>query len=255
MDIKKRVISLLQKLNLTENEAKFYIMANQNADLTLPQIQSKLSLSKATVYRIYEKLKSLGFITSSPENWRKNINAVSLRTLADLIAGENRKLRRIELELKDLDNFMDMDARAFSEDPIKILYDKNQIAEHNFNILHKSWDRLLVLGSCERLMDVVGKENEQKFVQIRTRMGRPVSLYLTEYGNYASEFMPNNDEELRNVKLRINPTWQDHLSYLYGDEVTIWNKDKDLGNRAIVINDPLLVNMYRSQFDTAWSGS
>jgi DNA-binding MarR family transcriptional regulator len=252
MNLRKRLLALLQKLNLTENEARFYVLLNQNPGLTLNEVQNKLQISNATTYRIFDKLTSLGLITSSQENWRKNISSVSISALADLIARENRKLKRIELELKDLDNLMNLNARAFKEDPIKILYDKNQIAEQNYKILHKPWNRINVFGSGERLIDVVGEEHEKNFVKIRTRMGKSVNLYLTEYGEYASEFMPKNEAQLRDVKLDINPDLQDYMTYIYDDEVTIWHKDKKLGNRAIIIDDPFLVRNYKSQFEYAW---
>lgn len=252
MNLRKRLLALLQKLNLTENEARYYVLINQNPGLTLNEIQKKLQISNATTYRIFDKLQNLGLITSSPDNWRKNISSVSISALADLVAKENRKLKKIELELKDLDNLMNLHTRAFKEDPIKILYDKNQIAEQNYKILHKPWDRISVFGSGERLIDVIGAEHERNFVRIRTKMGRSVNCYLTEYGEYASQFMPNNEEQLRDVKLDLNPDLQDYMTYIYNDEVTIWHKDKELGDRAIVIEDPFLVKNYKSQFDYAW---
>ena len=42
------------------------------------------------------------------------------------------------------------------------------------------------------------------------------------------------------------------MTYIYCDEVTIWRRDKELGNRAVVMKDPFIKQTYQHMFDSIW---
>lgn len=254
MNLKAHIIDLLKKIGLSENEARFYLAVQQNPKLTIKDLQEKCKLSRATAYRAFEKLHNLKLLTSSADNWRKNVEAVSLSSVADKLAREQRKLRKVELELKRLNNLMNLSSQhSQTEDPVEILFDQNQIIEKCYEILRRPWDKMLCYGSAERLIDVIGDKPERDYVQMRSRKGKTADALLTELGNYTKEFIPNNHRDLRNVKLRIDPENQNYATYVYGDEAIIWHTDKELGKRAIVIKEPTLVKMYENSFRSLWN--
>ena len=252
MNLKGHIIELLERIGLSNAEAKFYMTVYQNPRATIKDIQKYSKLSLPSAYRAYERLKTLGLITASPDNWRKSIETVSLRTLAEKLAREQRKLRKVELELKRLNNLMHVSSFSDLEEPIQILTDQNQIIEKCYEIVHRSWDHFLCYGSAERLIDVIGKKPELDFINERRIQGKSVNCIITEIGEFAHEFMPNNMQDLRNVRLLIDEKNQDYMTYIYENEVTIWKKDEVSGNRAVVLTDPGLVKNYRSMFDTIW---
>ena len=252
MNLNKHILELLKRIGLTESEAKFFITAYCNPKLTIKNLQHESGLSIASTYRAYEHLKEMGLVTSSPDSWRKNIETVSLATLSKKIAKEQRKLRKIELELKKLNNLMNISALSNEEEAIQILTDQNQIVEQNYKILHNPLKDFSVYGSADRLVDILGYDNERDFVRIRNKQGKAVNAFMTEYGEYSQECIRKGDLELRNNKLKVDPNNQDYMTYIYDNEVTIWYRDKEFGNRAIIIKDPSMVAIQRNMFDTIW---
>ena len=89
-------------------------------------------------------------------------------------------------------------------------------------------------------------------MRIRNRQGKGVNAISTERGPYSNECNSKAELELRNMKYVIDPNNQDYMTYIYDKEATIWYKDKEFGNRAIVIKDPSLVKMHRNIFDSLW---
>ncbi len=255
MNIKKHIKTLLQKIGLTESEIAVYLTVHQNPKITLSELQKKTKFSTATVYRAFDKLKGLGLITSSQSSWKKNIEAISLRSIGEKLAREQRKLRKTELELKRLDNLFNLSERSFIDEPVQIYSDKNQIIEKYFRILSQSWDQLKAYGSGETLIDILGTDPEHQFVQHRSKQGKKANLIMTELGPYGQELQNSDEKFLRNTKLVIDPSNQNFMTYIYGNEVSIINRDEQCGDRTIVIKDPLMVRHYQTMFDSIWSRS
>ena len=252
MDIKSRVLQLLRRAGMTPAEAKFYLTVHQNPHLTMKQLAAQAKLSVSSAYRAFEHLKTLGLVTSSRENWRRSIEAVSLRTVAKKLAKEQRRLRKVELELQSISDLMGLTAFSHMEDPIQIITDQNKITEEAYKELYSPWEHFYCYGSTERLVDIIGDAEEKDWVKKRTKMGKSVDAIITEKGEYFDYYMPSNNKELRNVTVSVDENNNDRCLYIFEKEVTIWHKDKDLGNRAIVISDPTVVKSYQQMFRGLW---
>lgn len=252
MDSKHHLKEILKKIGLTESEATLYLAISQHPHVTLTDLKKITGFSLATVYRLFESLKEKHMVISSAENWRKNVQATSLRAIAERLSSEQRKLGKIEAQLRNMDNIQNMTQYATTKDPIKILTDRNELIEHCYRILNKDWDHITCYGSPERLIDLLGNVPEENFVKIRAKKGKSCSAIFTECGDYTREILPKNMQELRNVKLRIDDKNQESMVYTYGNEVTVWSVNKELGERAIVIQDPALVKVYANAFQGLW---
>ncbi|MBD3330831.1 hypothetical protein GF354_04865 [Candidatus Peregrinibacteria bacterium] len=251
MKLKEKTIRLLKKIGLTDNEACFYYHAYKCKNQSVSDIQKKLKFSRATAYRIYDKLRDMKIVV--PNHAGSAVQVASLNQIAQQLAKQGRKMDKLAFECRNVDSLLSFSTFAFNEEPFEIITDKNMIVEQNYKILHKKWDHLLAYGSSERLLDVVGDEHEKKFIKLRNRYGRSCSLYMTEFGDYAAYHMPNDVNELRDTKLEVDEKKQSYMMYIYGDEATIWHKDSNLGNRALVVSDPLLIQMYKSMFQASWA--
>jgi DNA-binding MarR family transcriptional regulator len=249
MNVRNHIIDLLTRTGLTRSEAEVYVAVSKNPGSELSDIRKETGYSSATVYRAFEKLKGMGFITSSPGNWRKKIEAVSLRVIGEKIAREQRKLRKVELELKRLDDIFHVSSGIEMADPVEVITDRNLIIEKNFEILSRPWEQFQAYGEGEVLADVLGKDFDREFIDIRRRKGKSCLLVLTELGPYGNELMKNSRMDLRETLYSTEPALHNSINYIYGDEVTIWNRNPEMGNRALVIKDPSLVKMHKSIFE------
>ena len=253
MDIKRRVLQLLGKAGMTSSEAKFYLTAHKNPKLTIKELQIRSGLSRTSAYRVFENLKNMGLITSSQDNWRKSIETVSLRTVAEKLAKEQRRLRKVELELKSMSDLMGLTAFSHIQDPVDVISDKNKIVDEAFKLLSADWDHMLCFGSAERLLEVIGDSEEKSWVQSRFKKGKTVDVWLTELGKYSDYFLPSSGRELRNVKINLDNKNKDYCTYVCGDKVAIWQKDDEFGNKAVIIKDPTIVKSYEQMFQSLWT--
>ena len=253
MRLKKHILDLLQKIGLGETEAKLYLAALDKPGSTLKELEIITGLSTATVYRAFEKLQNLHLLTSSNDNWKKCVNAVSLRAIGEKLASEQRKMRKVELELRGLDNLYELSNRSFMEDPVQILSDPNQLYDKYFEILHRPWEKIFAYGSGEKMIEIIGHDTEDKFVDIRCRKGRKADVVVTELGDYGKSAFTRNEMELRNMRIMENEKDQGYMEYIYGDELTIWHKDAQFGARAIVVKDPVLVDIHKQKFAGIWN--
>lgn len=253
MEIKTHIFNLLTRIGLSETEARFYLTVYQNPQRTIAELQKLCRFSRATTYRSFENLKDRKFVTSSQDNWRKNIEAVSLKTIGEKLAHESLKLRKVEIELKKLDNLLNLTSYQNTEEPLEIFTDQNQITEECYKLLNADWSHIQCYGSGEKSYEIPGEKAMSDFVSMRARKGKTIDAVFTELGDHTKEMLKNNKQELRNGKLLIDPLCQNSMTYVYDKQVTIWQKDTDLGKRAIIIRDPGLIKMYKANFQKTWA--
>jgi len=255
MELKRHIIGLLNRIGLSDTEAKFYLAVYQNPQHTIAELQKICGFSRATAYRSFENLKERKLLTSSQNNWRKNIEAVSLRTIGEKLGRESLKLRKVEYELKKLDNLLDLTNFQETVEPVEIFTDQNQITEECYKLLNADWSHISCYGSGEKSYEIPGEKAMRDFVSMRARKGKTIDAIFTELGDRTKELLKKNEQELRNGKLFIDPLCQNSMTYVYDKQVTIWQKDEELGKRAIVIHDPGLIKMYQLNFRKAWAAA
>lgn len=255
MELKKHILTLLRRIGLSDTEAEFYLAVYQNPQRTIAELQKLCGFSRATAYRCFENLKERRLLTSSQENWRKNVEAVSLRSIGEKLARESLKLRKIEYELKKLDNLFSLSNFQETVDPVEIYADQNQITEECYKLLNADWNHIQCYGSAEKSYEIPGEKAMKDFVSMRARRGKTIDAIFTELGDHTKDLLKKNEQELRNGKIFIDPFCQNSMTYIYDQQVTIWQKDAELGKRAIIIHDPGLIKMYKASFQKAWAAA
>ncbi len=252
MNINRKIVQLLVRMGLTETEARFYLAVYQNPKLTMADLRKICGFSLATCYRVFESLYEKKFLTSSADDWKKNIEAVSLKTLASKLGRESLRLRKVEYELKKLGDLMEFSSVYSVTEPTEILTDQNQISDHCYRLLNADWDHIQCYGSGEKAYEVPGYKPMRDFVTLRAKRGKTIDAVFTELGQHTRELLKNNGRELRNGKLLIDPYCQNSMTHMYDKQVTIWQKDPELGNRVILIHDPGLIRLYQANFQKTW---
>ena len=255
MNIKRKIINLLKKLGLSEKEAEFlFLVQNYAKGLTMSEIRKKLKVSTATTYRAFEKLHGLGFVTSSANNWKKNVQAVSFATIADKIAKKKKNLARVEYEMRNLDSLLNLNPQACIGEGVEVLTEENQLIDKYFRIMSQEWDQLLGYGSVNTILSIFGEKLEMDFIKNRVRKGRSAFACFNK-GSFAETLHEEDEKHLRNSKLIDDPSYENDIFYVYGDEVTVWSNSEQAGKRAVVITDPLLVKPFKRTFDYMWKNA
>ncbi|MBP6084974.1 hypothetical protein KA517_01935, partial [Candidatus Gracilibacteria bacterium] len=252
MKLRHHILKLLERLGLNEHEALFYLMVYQHPHLTIPQVQKLCGFSRATAYRVFDQLREKRFLLVSPESWRQNLRVISLHALADKVGRESLKLRKVELELKRLDHFIDFQGDIDRVEPVEIFTDQDQITEHCYRLLHADWQHIDCYGSGEKAYEIPGEQAMHHFVTMRARKGKTINAVFTELGEHTVGLLKKNETELRNGKLFLDTTCQQSMTYIYDKQVSIWQWDQTIGKRLLLINDPSLIQIYQSHFQKSW---
>ena len=252
MELKSHILALLERIGLTGQEARFYLAVYQNPRKTIAELQKIGGLSHTSAYRCFEHLKELNLLTSSPNNWRKNVEAVSLRTIAEKLGKESLKLRKVQLELKKLENIFQLSDYE-QADPVEIHTDQNLITEACYRLLNADWNHISCYGSADMAYEIPGLKAMSDFVSMRARRGKTIDAVFTDLGNHTRDLLKKNQQELRNGKLHVDPLSQNLMTYIYDKQVTIWQQDQELGKRAIIIRDPGLIKIYQNNFQNTWA--
>lgn len=252
MHVSVHILKLLGKLGLDQNAALFYLYVHMHPECTIHDVQAHHGWSRATTYRIFDTLKSSGFILHSSKNWRQKLRAASLRAVAHDVGKESLQLRKAQLELSKLDQLLRLSPQWQMPLPIEIFVDHDQITEYCYRLLHEDWSHINCFGSGEKAYDIPGESAMRYFVQNRARKGKTIKAIFTEMGLRTGELLKNNQRELRDGKFCLRPEYQDAMVYIYPQQVTIWQHDETLGKRLMLIHDPYLIKQYQRLFEQLW---
>jgi len=91
------LVSLLQKLNLNQQEAKAYLFCLENGPTTIAQLSKYLQKDRTIIYRLIDKLTNLKILGKEAKQFAPKISAVPPRRLIELIKREERKWKKVEL--------------------------------------------------------------------------------------------------------------------------------------------------------------
>lgn len=94
------MISLLEKLGLSEKEAKVYLAALELAEDSVQNIAKKAGVNRATTYVILEKLMGLGLVSTYEKEKKTLFVAQDPKELINILEEERRDIEAREKELK-----------------------------------------------------------------------------------------------------------------------------------------------------------
>jgi len=98
-----RFRELLKKSGLNDSEAKmFQALSRVSGSVPLKDVIAECRMTEFTGYRTARRLAEKGFVEIAKVGAAKSIRALSLDRIARSVGREQRKLRRLELELLDL---------------------------------------------------------------------------------------------------------------------------------------------------------
>lgn len=96
------MITILEKLGLSEKEAKVYLATLELAQDTVQNIARKAEVNRPTTYFILEKLMQLGLVSKIEEDKKTMYLAVSPRHLKMLVDKESHELQNKSKELSSV---------------------------------------------------------------------------------------------------------------------------------------------------------
>jgi sugar-specific transcriptional regulator TrmB len=245
--------SALRKLELTDQEARAYILFLSHTSSEITLIAQELGISRPNVYKLISSLENKGLMHSNDKGGRKKAYMVEPPTTVF----EKLKEKAVELERLENDVFGVMpDLMALyrqGELPSSVrIYEGREQLDKTFDIvLREAKDHLDFFGSANDFIRFVGWKRQNQFIKDRNERGVSVRV-LTLPGSEANTIKMRDQRDRRETRLLKTKDPFVTSFQLFGSKIIIWQPETPL---AIVINDEYVATMLRSMFNLLWERS
>jgi len=246
------LISDLEQLGLSEEEAKVYMAVLELGGSFVSAIAKKAKIHRVSCYHTLDKLVKKGIISSFTKDDIKYFSIDSPKILVNQIEEKLHKAQKILPELLSITNTM-----AYK--PKIQYYEGLRGIKNIFEDTLTAKDELLGYTNLAELPEVVTEEYLMDYAKakidkgIKTRMLSPISKHALKY---TKQYYPKGfDKNLVEIFF-INPKefMFDYEINIYGNKVSLvsLNPDELMG---MIIESPLYAKTQRSIFNLAWLGA
>lgn len=257
--MKRKLLSLLREADLREEEIRLYFLLLKMQQAGIPDLIAKSQLPSMTVYRTMQRLIDRGLVETLPiNNKQKLYRPLSLAALARTLAAQERRLRRLELSLKNLDPllpFIDLESDDEIEDGIEVREGLDAFREEYLKFPDICKGEYVYLGNMLNYWDTAQMTYEcaEERTFINKRLSRGIHCRIIDlYSDGMEKITKNDSREMRQSKLALDlPLKKNYLGI--SEKHASYFICEEENPRVLVIKQPELLDLYRSQFEHHWN--
>jgi len=246
------LITELQKIGLSDKEAKVYLATLELAQASVQDIAKKANVNRATTYVVLESLVKMGLCTTYVKNKKTQYIANSPEAIASIfesqklaIENNQKDFKNILPELKSISNRQsDKPVVKFFEGKIGALSAADLIFD-DYKLFED--EKSLMIYPNDRIKEIITPEDKKKFRKSRLdKKIKSKALYTSSV-----KIPSTSDGERLMISSQEFPITSDIA--IYGDNVRIISLGKKLS--ALIIKDKEIANTLKSIFELAWIGA
>lgn len=133
----QRIKHFLLELGLNPEESLIYLTLNQHGPLTPLEISRKTRISRTTVYRLLDEMRSEKLITEIIDQHRTLAQAITPEELRLKLTGEQDRLSRLVYQFPQVQNYLDQQvSRRHPDTQVKFYRGRSGIEQMLFNVLN-----------------------------------------------------------------------------------------------------------------------
>lgn len=262
--MRRKIRSLLQLADLKEEEIQLYLLLLKLQQASASELIENSGLGRMMVYRSLQSLEDQGLLQKLALNQKTSMyKPLSLNALIKKIDVEQRKLRRLQLALQDLDGFLPMmdlsqetNETKEAEELVEVREGLDAFREEYLSMPDYCEDEYLHVGHMENYWDAAQWDydcpEEISFRNKRYKKGvycRIVNVWTPQ----SEEFVRRDSREMRTSKLCDSiPITKNYLAV--GAKKVCHFLCDEHNPRVVVIKHPELIEMHRGQFGSLWNG-
>lgn len=253
----QRIKDLLRLQDLSEHEIAVYVALLKLRKATMPQIREKCGLPNISVYRALRQLEDRDLVESHMMNGKQSAYCpLSLEKLIRKIGFAQRKLRRIELELRNLDSLLPYMEESEGDDQpeIDIRLGLDAFREEYLKVPETFDEEYFQFGNAAKFWESAKLDYDapEERTFIRHRLASNLYLRALDIPSHVTERIQNNDShEKRTMRLTSSLPVMNDLTMIGKKQITHFVNDKE-NPRVLIIRNPELVAAKRQQFETLW---
>lgn len=235
---------------LTDLEIQVYL-ASLSGSLTISELAKKADLNRSGTYRIVENLISKGLLIREITPTSQKIIAEHPKKVQQLIANQQRKLRRKELDWQDLlpEVLSEYNIEQTNKPRVQVFENQDGL-ENAYNLMLdecKNTKIQALSGDLELVLQVFDLDFWNNWNTKIFAKNNSAQMIVND-SRQAREFKSKNDSKNFTTKIIPNFKLQTDIN-IFNDKVLIVSfKDK----MATLITSKFIANSYRILFETIW---
>ncbi len=239
------MLGTLQKLGLTEKEAKVYLANLELGPAKIPAIAEKSGIKRTTVYVIINSLIQKGLVSFFQSKKTKKFIAEEPRKISLLLKEKQDILKKIMPELEAL-------VKTKKEKRPEVRFYKGQ--QGCVNILEQSLEKpnseVLFIGSVNDIYKVISKEYDL-YHYIPTRLKKKIKFKALFFKDKeALELKKIEKKELRQIKFLPQSYFFPSSMLIFQDKIALVSSEKEF--IGVMIQSPDLAEMEKQKFKLLW---
>jgi sugar-specific transcriptional regulator TrmB len=256
--MRRRLKELLRLAELREDEVTLYLLLLKERQASIPKLIEKSGLNTMSAYRSIERLCERGLLKEVPLNDKQSLyEPLSLKHLIAKITAEEKKLKRLELALRNLDcllPFMDLESDEESDELVEVREGRDAFREEYLKFPDCCNEEYLHIGNMHNYWNAANMTyecaEERAFINKRINRNIHCRIINTASKN-AEEFQHNDSREKRVTRLSERIPIKDNYLGIAQTHAAHFICDAE-NPRVIVIKQPELLGMYKGQFEAMW---
>lgn len=252
----QKVKDLLRLNELSEAEISVYMALLKARMATIPQLREATGLPNITVYRTMKMLEERTLVDAVTLNRKqKCYKPLTLDALVKKVASAQRRLRKLELELRKLDPLLPYLDEHRADDDVIVRSGLEAFREEYVKMPNVFQRNYLHIGNCPRFWET-GRLNydaaEERYF-INRRLERKIHGSVLDTYSATTEMIQKRDSlENRTLKIVDKLPIEKDLLMIAETQATHFVCDPE-NPRVIVLKNPELVKLYQDQFARLWA--
>lgn len=254
--MEKTVKEFLNRLGLTDDEARLYLVLNQSGPSTILNLSRQSGINRTKVYRIIESMQKEGIIEEIIDQYKKIIKAVSIETLELLIKEQESKSKYLRDTFPTVSNLIARQKLA-SQPGTKVLFYRGAqgIKQQVWNTLKTEGE---LLGYSYRpLSELIGKYYEEWYEEWIKRNLKMRDIYSDSYiegKKSVRQKIDSLDFKSKNIISRYIPSKILNITHqmdIYNEVVSIYHWYEG-GVFGVEIYNEKVASMQKQLFEIVW---
>ena len=239
------ILEKLQKIGLTDREAKIYTSLLELGETNVQKISNKAKIKRTTVYNIINTLKEKGLTSTIIRKKRKYYIASDPRDLGYKLEERKQIINNLMPELLSISNLIDKKPK------IKFFEGEEGLKEIYYDTLNYP-DKPLWAWVTSDVWQILDENFRESYLRDRVKKGIWAYVIAPNDKILINDYKKFDNKYLRITRIENNPTFSIEVEIdLYGgNKIGIMAFKEKIG---IIIESQKLFDTLKSIFDVSWN--
>lgn len=240
-------------LGISDFDANVYLAALKKGSASISYLSRELQVERPTIYSSLERLESKNLIPSTRAPYMRTIDIEPPSRILSLLEKQKADLSQEE---NHLENIMPEVMASFAEkgrlSSFRLFEGREQFLTIFEESLKEADREILFYGNAAEFIRFEGLEYEKNWIKKRLRRNISIRMIIHPFDQNESELKnieKTDKKELRTTKYLLGDHPFKSSYMIYGFQTVLWNPTAE---RAVVLNDPVITEMFEQTFETLW---